>query len=81
MQRGASWVGADKYAGPGAPAPIHAYKFTVWAMNAASAPIADGDSTDTIYSQDLPMNSLGSATLLVCGDQDADCDTCSDGGS
>ncbi len=81
MQRGASFVGADQYAGPGAGPPVHAYKFTVWAMNAANVAIPDGDSTDTIYSQDLAVSSFGSATLLVCGDQNADCDTCSDGGS
>jgi Raf kinase inhibitor-like YbhB/YbcL family protein len=80
-QRGASWVGGDQYAGPGAGAPVRAYKFTVWAMNTADLAIPDGDSTDVIYSQDLPMNSIGSATLMVCGDQDADCDACADSGS
>jgi Raf kinase inhibitor-like YbhB/YbcL family protein len=80
-QRGASFVGADQYAGPGAGPPVHAYAFTVWAMSSTSLSIAAGDSTDTIYTQDLRGSSIGSATLLVCGDQSADCATCTDGGN
>ncbi len=81
MQRGASFVGADQYAGPNSSSPVHAYVFTVWAMNYAKLSIAAGDSTDTIYTQDLRGSSIGSATLLVCGDQSADCATCTDGGN
>jgi Raf kinase inhibitor-like YbhB/YbcL family protein len=80
MQRSASWVGAEKYAGPGAPAPIRAYKFTVWAMNAANVAIPTGDATSTIYSTDLPAGSIASATMMVCGDETADCGTCADSG-
>jgi Raf kinase inhibitor-like YbhB/YbcL family protein len=80
MQRSASWVGAEKYAGPGAGAPVRAYKFTVWAMNAANVAIPAGDATSTIYSTDLPASSIASATMIVCGDQSADCGTCTDSG-
>jgi Raf kinase inhibitor-like YbhB/YbcL family protein len=80
MQAAASWVGAPKYAGPGAGAPVRAYKFTVWAMKTASLSIPGSHTTATIYAQDLPMNSIASATLMVCGDQTADCSTCTDSG-
>jgi Raf kinase inhibitor-like YbhB/YbcL family protein len=79
-QRAASWVGANKYAGPGASPPVHAYVFTVWAMNTANVPVAAGDDTSTIYAQDLPNNAIASATLMVCGDQNAGCAVCTDGG-
>jgi Raf kinase inhibitor-like YbhB/YbcL family protein len=80
MQRAASWVSGPQYAGPGAPAPVRAYKFTVWAMNTANLSIPSGDTTATIYSKDLPMNAIASTTLMVCGDQTADCAVCTDAG-
>jgi hypothetical protein len=74
MQRSASWVGAQQYAGPGAGTPVRAYQFQVWALSAPLT-VASGDSTATIFKK-LQMTSTAHATLAVCGDIGADCGAC-----
>jgi hypothetical protein len=79
MQRGASFAGGPNYFGPGAPS-IDAYELKLWAVSTPALDVADGDSVDTIYANNLPMGSLGSTTLMACGNQSADCSACDNGG-
>jgi Raf kinase inhibitor-like YbhB/YbcL family protein len=74
-QKGASFdTNNDGFFGPGAD--YHTYEFKLWAISSANLPVS-GEDTSAMYSTLLPANSVGSATLLVCGDINAVCNaTC-----